>query len=121
MSRRFLKQMLFSVLIALAVSGCGSMKIWPLSSDTTEADPRTPANSTEYQCDKNKKFYVRTIDKGAAVWVILSNREFSLAKDASGRYTNSIATLTLDGDTAVFDDGYKSEYLNCKTQSNKSK
>ena len=75
-----------------------------------------PANSTEYVCDKGRKFYVRLIDSGASAWLILPEREVSLAKVASanGRYSNGITTLEIDGTNATLDDGPANLFKGCK-------
>ena len=67
---------------------------------------RVPPNSTEYQCDGGKGFFLRTTD-AAAAWVILPEREFRLDKaaGAANRYENRVARLELNGEQATLTDG----------------
>ena len=68
--------------IPLLLAGCGEMKVnlWPFGSDTVQERSRTPANATEYQCAAGKRFYVRTLEGGTAVWLILPEREVRLER-----------------------------------------
>lgn len=100
------------MVITLQLSACGGVQIWPGSNDV-QVDPRTPAGSTEYQCDKGRKFYVKLVDKGESVWMILADREFGMAKAGPNAYGNGVSSLTMEGNTAVFNDGYQGSYSNC--------
>ena len=59
---------------------------------------------------------MRLIDSGASAWLILPEREVSLAKVASanGRYSNGITTLEIDGINATLDDGPANLFKGCK-------
>lgn len=109
--------------ISLLMAGCGEMnvkKYLPFGSDTaqTQERSRTPPNSTEYQCAAGKRFYVRTLDGGAAVWLILPEREVRLNKiGSSTRYSNGIAVLELSGNEATLTDGAASSFTGCKAAS----
>ena len=111
-----LKACLTPISVLFLLAGCSSVNLWPFDKGSSHAEAQIPANSTEYVCDKGKKFYVRLIDNGAAAWVILPVREVSLAKVASanGRYSNGISTLTIDGLDATLDDGPSNTYSGCK-------
>src|SRR5437868_1712825 len=74
---------------------------------------RPPANSTEYRCDDNKRFYVRLLDDGAA-WVILPERQFRLPKAADGQYANRTTTLQVKGNEASLTDKSDLHYNGCK-------
>lgn len=105
--------------ISLLLAGCGEMnvrKYLPFGSDTPQPErSRTPPNSTEYQCAAGKHFYVRTLDGGDAVWLILPEREVRLARLGSGtRYSNGIAVLELNGNEATLTDGAASSFTGCK-------
>ncbi len=107
--------------IPLLLTGCGEMKakIWPFGGDDAPVYSRAPANATEYQCDGNKGFFVRTLEGGSAVWLILREREVRLDRQgASGtRYSNGIALLEIKGNEATLTDGAASAFANCKTPS----
>ena len=117
MNNRFiLKTCLAPISLLLMLAGCSSVNLWPFGSGSSAGQAPIPANSTEYVCDKGKKFYVRLIDSGVAAWLILPGREVSLAKVASanGRYSNGITTLDINGTDATLDDGPASSYIGCK-------
>ena len=68
---------------ALLLSGCGDMnlkKYNPFGGDPVQERSRTPANATEYQCAGGKRVYVRTLEGGQAVWLILQERELRLER-----------------------------------------
>ena len=100
---------------SLMLSACSSISLWPFGGGP-ETDPtRAPAGATTYQCDNSKQFYVRYLDKGAAAWVILPEREFRLNKVASGGgYSNGSDTLELTSGVATLSDGATVTYANCK-------
>lgn len=101
------------------LAGCGDInvkKYIPFTGDGPQERSRTPANATEYQCNGGKRFYVRTLDGGAAVWLILPEREVRLNKlGADMRYSNGIAVLEISGNTATLTDGAASSFAGCKT------
>jgi membrane-bound inhibitor of C-type lysozyme len=105
--------------VSLLLSACGDInvrKYIPFGNDAPQERSRTPANATEYQCAAGKRFYVRTLEGGEAVWLILSEREVRLAKLGAGsRYSNGIAVLELTGSDATLSDGAAATYSACKT------
>lgn len=98
--------------LTLLLSGCGGFSVWPFGDSKEEAPTNKPANSTEYNCDAGKKFYVRNTDTG--VWLILSDREVGLVKGADGRYSNGISTLAINGAEAELELNPTTSYKNCK-------
>lgn len=102
--------------LVLLLAGCGGGKLWPFGEDKPQARSNAPANSTEYQCSGGKKFYVRMLDNGNTAWLILSEREVSLAKTASGRYSNGISTLSITGDEATLEVSATVSMTDCKLQ-----
>lgn len=104
--------------ISLLLAGCGEInvkKYIPFGSDTVQERSRTPANATEYQCAAGKRFFVRTLDGGAAVWLILAEREVRLDRlGASSRYSNGIAVLEINGNEATLTDGAAAAFSGCK-------
>lgn len=102
----------------LLLAGCGEInvkKYIPFGGDTVQERSRTPANATEYQCAGGKRFFVRTLDGGGAVWLILAEREVRLDKLGAGsRYSNGIAVLELNGNEASLTDGAAATFAGCK-------
>jgi membrane-bound inhibitor of C-type lysozyme len=107
--------------IPLLLAGCGEMnvkKYLPFGNDTVQERSRTPANAAEYQCAGGKRFYLRTLEGGAAMWLILPEREVRLDRiGASSRYSNGIAVLELNGNEATLTDGAAVSLAGCKTGS----
>ena len=111
-----------AALLAISLSGCNSVKVWPFKDSKPSASPRTPANATEYQCDSGKRFYVRSIDNGNAIWLIYPDREVALSKTAGGsgtRYTNGVDVLDIQGNEATLADGAAISYSGCKASAKK--
>lgn len=106
--------------LPLLLAGCGDInvkKYIPFSGDTSQERSRTPANATEYQCAAGKRFYVRTLEGGAAVWLILPEREVRLEKlgaETGVRYSNGIAVLDINGKEASLRDGTAISLVGCK-------
>ena len=75
-------QMLTISLATMLVGGCSSIdKYNPFTENKPSQEiSRTPANSTEYLCEGNKRFYVRLLDKGNGAWLIYPDREVNLDK-----------------------------------------
>ncbi|MCF8199862.1 MAG: MliC family protein [Sulfuritalea sp.] len=110
--------------LPILITGCGEMKmkVWPFGGDDNQIHSRAPANATEYQCEGNKGFFVRTLEGGAAVWLILREREVRLDRvgASSTRYSNSISVLELNGNEATLTDGATDTYSGCKTIDSKT-
>ena len=88
--------------LPLLLGGCGgfNINVWPFGNDKPQDRSRAPANATEFQCNAGKRFYVRSLDNGAAAWVIFTEREFRLdrvGEAGSTRYSNGSATLEING------------------------
>ena len=103
------------------LAGCGEInvkKYLPFGGDTTiQERPRTPANATEYQCTGNKRFYLRTLEGGAAVWLILPEREVRLDRlgaEGATRYSKGNTVLELNGDATRLSDGAAVSFSACK-------
>ena len=113
--------------VPLLLSGCGEMsgsKLWPFGSDTVQERSRTPANATEYRCAAGKRFYVRTLEGGAAVWLILPEREVRLERlgpDTATRYGKGTAVLEINGSDASLKDGATVLFTGCNTGSSETK
>jgi len=105
--------------LVLLLTGCGGFRLWPFSSSSkVEAAGYKPQNATEYLCDAGKKFYVRNIDNGAAVWLILPDREVALNRAVNSqsptRYSNGITTLEIIGTDATLDINATTSLKGCK-------
>ena len=108
--------MLGYAIIGSMLSSCSSVEVWPFGDDSVERST-APANAVKYQCAEGKKFYLRNIEKGNAVWLILSDREVALAKtEAEGgeRYSNGVSTLTIKDGVARLEESPTSLYADCK-------
>jgi len=121
-----IKQMLkSSVIIATTVlAGCSTMKdmtnvdLWPFGKKTEHSHDYQPANSIPYSCEGNKKFYVRYLDKGASVWLILPDREVGLAQVGSTKiYSNGITKIDLTGTDVTLEINETTKYLGCQSKS----
>ncbi|GBG15791.1 uncharacterized protein NMK_3403 [Novimethylophilus kurashikiensis] len=118
MSTSFLRPTWAALIGAMALlNGCASVSnvdLWPFGSDQP-AGRSGPPNATEYQCDGNKRFFVRYADNGSTAWVIYPDREVALTKGATGtRYTNGVAVLEVNGAEASLKDGPNINYSGCK-------
>lgn len=110
--------------LSLLLSGCGSVNVnlWPFGGEGAQDRPMTPPNSTEFQCNSGKRFYVRYLDNGAAAWLIYPDREVRLDKVnsvAGARYSNGIAMLEINGNEAMLADGPAISYTGCKAAGGK--
>ena len=112
---------------SLLLSGCGDMKarqLWPFGGDTAQVRARTPVNATEYLCAAGKRFHVRTLEDGAAVWLILPERELRLEKigaESGLRYARGNTVLDLGSNGAMLKDGAVVSFAGCKTSSSEPK
>jgi membrane-bound inhibitor of C-type lysozyme len=111
------------LLFSLAAAGCGGISmpsgLWPFGEEKSLERSRVPPNSVTYQCAGGKRFYLRTLDNGAAAWVILPEREFrldSVAGDAT-RYSNGRAVLIVNAQEASLNDGPTLSYTGCRIPS----
>jgi hypothetical protein len=103
---------------AVTLAGCSSVNLWPFGSSSSQEISRAPANATEYFCNNDRRFYVRFLDNGASVWVILPEREFRLDKVDSASttsYTNKSAILEINEAKEIsLRDGATLAFTGCK-------
>ncbi|MBK9018542.1 MAG: hypothetical protein IPL72_00475 [Sulfuritalea sp.] len=110
-----------ATLAAVALlAGCGEMKVkvWPFGGDSgIQERSRAPANATEYQCAGGKRIYLRRLDGGDAVWLILPERELRLDRIGTDgtRYGKGAMVLQLAENAATLNDGATSPVTGCKT------
>jgi membrane-bound inhibitor of C-type lysozyme len=77
-----------------------------------------PENAIAYECEGNKRFYVRMQNNGNDAWLIYPDHEVNLTKasDNNNKFTSGVITLLLNGDEATLNDGEKIAYTACKPQ-----
>ena len=103
---------------AALVTACSGGGWWPFGSSSS-GDPakRIPPGATEYNCAENKRLLVRHTADGKSAWVIYPDREFRLDRAAASggdRFTNGVSTLSVQGDTAVLEEGGARVFAECK-------
>lgn len=101
------------------ISGCGSMKIPDLSIPMLNGEYRelssVPKDASLYQCEKNKKFYVKSLGGGKEMWLILPNREFGLKQieTLKNTYNNETTTLEINDPETYIKEGDVLTYQKC--------
>jgi Uma2 family endonuclease len=77
-----------------------------------------PKDAFLYQCEKNKKFYVKTLEGGKEIWLILPNREFGLkqVEGLKNTYNNEITTLEINDPETYIKEGDVFTYQKCSIQ-----
>ncbi|MDB5805759.1 MAG: hypothetical protein JWN73_3081 [Betaproteobacteria bacterium] len=98
---------------SFALAGCSMGSLWPFGRDDTGRVP-PPENAVQYACANNASFYLRKLPDDA-MWVIYTDRQIRLDKDKDDpkRYTNGVATLTIDGADVSLSDGPQINYSGC--------
>ena len=107
-----------------SISACSTVKdmtnvdLWPFGKGGEQARVYQPANSISYTCEGNKKFYVRYLDNGASVWLILPDREVALAQVGSTKvYSNGITKIDLTGADTMLEVNETTKYVGCQSKS----
>jgi len=104
------------------ISSCGSIKIPDVSIPMLNGDYRelstAPKDAFLYQCEKNKKFYVKTLEGGKEIWLILPNREFGLkqVEGLKNTYNNESTTLEINDPETYIKEGDVLTYQKCRLQ-----
>ena len=104
------------------ISSCGSMKIPDVSIPMLNGDYRelstVPKDASLYQCEKNKKFYVKSLEGGKEMWLILPNRDFGLkqVETLKNTYNNEITTLEINDPETYIKEGDVVTYQKCSIQ-----
>jgi len=104
------------------ISSCGSIKIPDVSIPMLNGDYRelstAPKDAFLYQCEKNKKFYVKTLEGGKEIWLIFPNREFGLkqVEGLKNTYNNEITTLEINDPETYIKEGDVFTYQKCSIQ-----
>jgi ketosteroid isomerase-like protein len=104
-----------SLVSLTACSSTATSKLWPFGKSDSGPHAFQPANSIAYRCEGNFRFYVRYLDKGAAVWLILPEREFALNQVGTSKvYSNGSSTLDLTVDPVTLHLSASQKYDDCK-------
>jgi hypothetical protein len=104
------------------LSSCGSMKMPEVNLPALNGDYRelstAPQGASLYQCEKNKKFYLKALEGGKEMWIIFPNREFGLKQvDAlKNTYTNESTTLEINDPETFIKEGDVLTYQKCQIQ-----
>lgn len=113
---------LYMIFFAGLLSACSTVKevtnvdLWPFGKGEKPRE-YLPANSVPYTCEGNKKFYVRYLDKGASVWLILPDREVALAQIGSSKvYSNGISKIDLSSDDVTLEVNDTTKYMSCTSK-----
>jgi hypothetical protein len=91
---------------ALLCCGCGA-RPWPFGGEASERAAAT-FDAIEYRCTTGRGFYLRVLENGAAVWLILPEREIRLERTGAGpgtRYAWRQTRLEIEGEAAVLFEG----------------
>jgi hypothetical protein len=77
-----------------------------------------PKDAFLYQCEKNKNFYVKSLEGGKEMWLILPNREFGLKQIATlkNTYNNETITLEINDPETYIKEGNVLTYQKCRLQ-----
>jgi len=120
MKQSFKKLMLLAVLFSL--SSCGSMKMPDVSLPMLNGDYRelstAPKDASLYQCEKNKQFYVKSLEGGKEMWLIFPDREFGLkqVEALKNTYNNETTTLEINDPETSIKEGDVLTYQKCHIQ-----
>jgi hypothetical protein len=106
-----------ATVLAMAASGC-SGGWWPFARSSGGEANRIPPGATEYVCAEGKRLVVRFDDGGKSAWVYFPDREFRLQQSGSAdRYSNGVATLSLQDDSVHLDSEGSRQFADCKRKS----
>lgn len=111
-------QSIFVLGLAALLSACGSVSLSNPFATNPQARTGIPENATAYECDGNKRFYVRMLNNGNDAWLIYPDHEVNLPKagDDKNRFTSGAITLVINGASSTLNDGEKIAYAGCKAQ-----
>jgi len=106
------------LLSVLGLSACSSLNPF---GDKEVVAQGAPANSTEYVCEGNKRFYVRMLNNNADAWLIYPDHEVNLSQSATEKsvYSSGAIRLNLAGEATTLNDGEKIAYTACKPTAKK--
>jgi len=108
--------------VPFLLSSCSSIKMPEVSLPMLNGDYRelstAPKDASLYQCEKNKQFYVKALEGGKEMWLILPNREFGLKQIATlkNTYNNESTTLEINDPETYIKEGDVLTYQKCRLQ-----
>ena len=119
--KKMVKKIMLVAISSLLVS-CGSMKIPEINLPMLNGDYRelstAPKDASLYQCEKNKQFYVKSLEGGKEMWLVFPDREFGLKQVEASKniYNNDITTLEINDPETYIKEGDVLTYQKCRLQ-----
>ena len=119
--KKMVKKIMLVAISSLLVS-CGSMKIPEINLPMLNGDYRelstAPKDASLYQCEKNKQFYVKSLEGGKEMWLVFPDREFGLKQVEASKniYTNDTTTLEINDPDTYIKEGDVLTYQKCRLQ-----
>ena len=110
------------VAISSLLVSCGSMKIPEINLPMLNGDYRelstAPKDASLYQCERNKQFYVKSLEGGKEMWLVFPDREFGLKQVEASKniYTNDTTTLEINDPETYIKEGDVLTYQKCRLQ-----
>ena len=108
--------------VPFLLSSCSSIKMPEVSLPMLNGDYRelstAPKDASLYQCEKNKQFYVKTLEGGKEMWLIFPDREFGLKQGdvLKNTYSNDTTTLEINDPETFIKEGDVLTYQKCRIQ-----
>jgi hypothetical protein len=115
-------KILMILILSASLSSCGSVKMPEINLPSLNGDYRelstAPQGASLYQCEKNKKFYIKSLEGGKEMWIIFPNREFGLKQvdTLKNMYTNESTTLEINDPETYIKEGDVFTYQKCQIQ-----
>ena len=115
-------KILMILILSASLSSCGSVKMPEINLPSLNGDYRelstAPQGASLYQCEKNKKFYIKALEGGKEMWIIFLNREFGLKQvdTLKNMYTNESTTLEINDPETYIKEGDVLTYQKCQIQ-----
>ena len=115
-------KILMILILSASLSSCGSVKMPEINLPSLNGDYRelstAPQGASLYQCEKNKKFYIKALEGGKEMWIIFPNREFGLKQvdTLKNMYTNESITLEINDPETYIKEGDVLTYQKCQIQ-----
>lgn len=115
-----IKSLLLVLALGCLLAGCSSISLPNPFASSARSGLAAPENATLYECEGNKRFYLRMLNNGNDAWLIYPDHEVNLAKTSdSNRYSSGVISLVLNGAATTLNDGEKIAYTACKASAPK--
>ena len=98
---------------------CSSIKVPEIHLPMLNGDYReletAPKDASLYQCEKNKKFYVKSLRDSKEMWLIFPDREFGLKQVETSKniYNNDTTKLEINDPETYIKEGDVVTYQKC--------